>query len=48
VGRPDRSKNLEGLGIDGSIILKEIFKMGNGKTSTGMIWLRIETGGGYL
>jgi hypothetical protein len=48
VGRPDRSKHLEGLGIDRSIILKEIFKKGNGTTKTGLIWFRIGTRGGHL
>jgi hypothetical protein len=48
VGRPDRRKNLEGLGIDGNIILKQIYNMGNGKSRTGLIWYRVGKRGGHL
>jgi hypothetical protein len=34
VGRPDLRKRLNGLGIDGSIILKQIFKKQDGDTRT--------------
>jgi len=39
---------LEDMGVDGNIILKRIFKKWNGETWTGLLWLRIGTGGGRL
>jgi hypothetical protein len=41
---------LEDPGVDGSIILKWIFERfdGGGGAQTGLIWLKIGTGGGLL
>jgi hypothetical protein len=36
---------MEDLGLDRMIILKLIFKTWDGKVWTGLIWLRIGTGG---
>jgi hypothetical protein len=48
VGRPEGRNRLEDPGVDGSIILKWIFKKWDGRAWTGLIWLRIRTGGGLL
>jgi hypothetical protein len=47
VERLEGRSHLEGAGIDGRIILKCIFKKWHGAW-TGLIWLRIGTGGGLL
>jgi hypothetical protein len=38
----------EDPGVDGSIILKWIFKNWHGEAWSGLVWLRIGTGGGHL
>jgi hypothetical protein len=40
--------HLEDTGVDGSIILKWIFRKWDLRIWTGSIWLRIGTGGGHL
>ena len=40
--------HLEDPGIDGRIILRPIFRKWDGRIWTGLIWLRIGTGGGHL
>jgi len=35
------------LGVDGSIMLKPVFEKWYGEALTGLIWLRIGTGGGH-
>jgi hypothetical protein len=39
---------LDYLGVDGSILLKWVFKKWVGEAWTGFIWLRIGTGGKRL
>jgi hypothetical protein len=39
---------LEGLGVDRKVIFKWNFKKRDEKAWTGLIWLRIGTGGGHL
>jgi hypothetical protein len=48
VGKPERRNHLEDPGVDETIILKWIFERLDGGTLTGLIWLRIGTGGGLL
>ena len=40
--------HLEDTCIDERVILKRIFRKGDGETWTGLIWLRIKTGDGVL
>jgi hypothetical protein len=47
VGKPEKIDNLEDPGVDWRIILKWIFRKWDGAW-TGLIWLRIGTGGGLL
>jgi hypothetical protein len=48
VGRPKGRSHLEDPGVDERIILNCILKNWDGWTWTGLIWLRIGTGGGLL
>ena len=44
-----RERNhLEDPGVDGRVILRCIFREGGREAWTGLIWLRIGTGGGHL
>jgi hypothetical protein len=47
-GNPREGDHLEDPGVDERIILKWIFERLNGGAYTGLIWLRIGTGGGLL
>ena len=40
--------HLEDIGIDSRMILKCIFKMWDRESWTGLMWLRMGTGGGFL
>ena len=40
--------NLEDPGVDGRITLRQIFRKCDVGVWTGLIWLRIGTGGGYF
>ena len=48
VGTHNGREHLEDLHIDGRMILKWIFKKWDVKAWTGLLWLRIGTGGGHL
>ena len=41
------SDHLKDLGSDGKTLLKWILKKWDGEAWTGLLWLRIETGGGF-
>jgi len=40
--------HLEDQGVDGRIISRWIFRKWDGRACTGLMWLRIGTGGGLL
>jgi hypothetical protein len=48
VGTPEGNKRLEDPGVDERIILRWIFRKLDLGAWTGLIWLRIGTGGGHL
>jgi hypothetical protein len=48
VAKPEGRNHLEDPGVDGRIILKWIFERLDVGAQTGLIWLRIGTGGGLL
>jgi hypothetical protein len=47
-GDPSEGDHLGDPGVDGRIILRWIFGKWDGRTLTGLSWLRIGTGGGLL
>jgi hypothetical protein len=46
--KPEGNSYLEDPGIDGRIILRCIFRKWDVMAWTGLIWLRMGTGGGHL
>jgi hypothetical protein len=48
VGKPEGKDYWRDPGLDGSIILKWIFRKWDVVVWTGLSWLRIGTGGGHL
>jgi len=48
VGKSEGKYHLEDPGTDGMIILRWIFRKWDGWAWTGLIWLRIGTGGGHF
>ena len=48
VGSSEGESHLEGIELDGRIILEWIFSEWAVGALTGLIWLRIGTGGGHL
>jgi hypothetical protein len=48
MGKTEGKDHLEDAGVEGKIILKWIFRKWNGRIGTGLIWLKIGTGGGLL
>jgi hypothetical protein len=48
VGKPEGKDHLGDLGVDGNIILNWSLRNWDVGVWTGLIWLRIGTGGGHL
>jgi hypothetical protein len=48
VSTPEENNHLIDHGIDGTIIVKWMFKRWDGRAWTGLVWLRIGKGGGLL
>ena len=48
VGKPEGKRSLGNPGVDGSIILRWIFRKWDVGVWTGLSWLRIGTGGWHL
>jgi hypothetical protein len=48
VGKREGKDHLENPGIDWRVILRRIFRKWDGGSWTGLIWLRIRTGGWLL
>jgi hypothetical protein len=48
MGKPEGRRHLKDPGVDGRIILKWILESLGVGAQTGLIWLRIWTGGGLL
>jgi hypothetical protein len=44
VGKAGRKGSLEVPGVDGRIVLRHMFRKGNGVECSGLIWLRIGRG----
>ena len=48
VGKPEERDHLKDPGVEGRIILRWVFRKWDVGAWTGLIWLRIGTGGGHL
>jgi len=48
VGKTDEKRPFKDLSVDGSVILKRVFKKWDGETCIGLIRFRMGTGGGLL
>ena len=48
VERPEGRDHMGDLGVDGRIIMIQMFKAWDGEIWTGLYWIRIGTGGGLL
>ena len=48
MGRPEKGDHLEAPGLDKRTILTLIYKTCDGDIWTGLVWIRVETGGLHL